>query len=245
MIKVSIVTVTYNSASTIRRAIESVLAQDYKSIEYIIIDGNSTDSTLDIIREFEGQIARVVSEPDKGIYDAMNKGIALATGDIVGILNSDDYFSHASVVSTIVNQFDETVDAVYGDVQFVSASTGKVVRYFSSKKFRPSRLKMGLSPAHPSFYVKREYYERYGNYNTDYRIAADFDLFARFFQTPIRYKYIQEPLVTMRHGGISTRVGSKLLLNREVLDSCRKNGIRTNWLMVLSRYFWKILELRC
>ncbi len=245
MIKVSIVTVTYNSASTIRRAIESVLAQDYESIEYIIIDGNSSDSTLDIVREFEGRVARVVSEPDRGIYDAMNKGIALATGDIVGILNSDDYFSHDSVISTIVSQFDGTVDAVYGDVQFISSSTGKMVRYFSSKKFRPSRLKMGLSPAHPTFYVKREYYERYGHYNTDYKIAADFDLFARFFQTPMRYKYIQKPLVTMRHGGISTRVSSKLQLNREVLDSCRKNGIHTNWFLVLSRYFWKVMELRC
>ncbi len=244
MIKVSIVTVTYNSAASIHRTIESVLAQDYPHIEYIIVDGNSTDSTMEVIREYGNRIARVISEPDEGIYDAMNKGIALATGDIVGVLNSDDFFTHDSVVSTIAGQFDGSIDALYGDVQFVSDTTGKVTRYYSSQKFRPSRLKQGLSPAHPTFYVKREFYERYGNYNIRYKIAADFDLFARFFQTPMRYRYIQEPLVTMRQGGISTRIGSKLQLNQEIVTSCKQNGIRTNWFRVLSRYVWKIGELR-
>ncbi len=243
--KVSIITVTYNSAATLRRTIQSVLAQDYGNIEYIVIDGNSSDGTLDILNEYRDHIDVVVSEPDTGIYDAMNKGIDRATGDIVGILNSDDRFSRDDMISRIVKEFEAGIDAVYGDVHFVSANNpDKVVRYYSSAIFKPSRLVMGLSPAHPSFYVKRSFFERYGKYDTSYKIASDFDIFARFFQTPLRYKYMQETFVIMSQGGVSTQVKSKYQLNKEIMASCKKNGIRTNWLIVLSRYFFKLFEIR-
>lgn len=244
--KVSIVTVTYNSESTLRDTIESVLSQDYDNIEYIIVDGQSTDATLSIIDEYRDRISVVISESDRGIYDAMNKGIDRATGDIVGILNSDDYFSDNHIVSMIAGEFDGTVDAVYGDVVFISPSSPqKVVRYYSSKIFKPSRMVMGLSPAHPSFYVKREFYERYGKYNISYRIASDFDLFVRFFSSPMRYRYVEKVFVKMRTGGISTRgLKSKYILNKEILKICKRNGIRTNLFVVLSRYFFKMFEIR-
>lgn len=244
--KVSIVTVTYNSESTVRDAIESVLSQDYGNIEYIIVDGQSTDATMAIVDEYRDRISVVVSEPDQGIYDAMNKGIERATGDIVGILNSDDYFPDNHIVSMIVGEFDGTVDAVYGDVVFISPSNPqKIVRYYSSKIFRPSRMVMGLSPAHPSFYVKREFYERYGKYNISYQIASDFDMFVRLFSSPMRYRYIKKVFVKMRTGGISTRgLKSKYILNREILKICKQSGIRTNLFIVLSRYFFKLFEIR-
>lgn len=245
-IKVSIITVTYNSALTVRDTIESVLSQNYRHIEYIVIDGNSTDSTMDIVNEYRDRIDVIVSEPDRGLYDAMNKGIARATGDVVGILNSDDFFSGNNIISTIVGEFNDEVDAVYGDVVFISpAKHNKEIRYFSSKIFKPSRIAMGLSPAHPSFYVRKEFYEKYGSYSLSYKIAADFDLFVRFFSAPIRCRYIRKPLVTMRVGGISTRgIRSKYILNKEILSICKKYGIRTNMFIILSRYFFKILEIK-
>lgn len=244
--KVSIVTVTYNSGATLRDAIESVLSQDYDNIEYIIVDGQSTDATLAIIDEYRDRISVVVSEPDQGIYDAMNKGIERATGDIVGILNSDDYFPDNHIVSMIAGEFDGTIDAVYGDVAFISPSNPqKIIRYYSSKIFKPSRMIMGLSPAHPSFYVKRAFYEQYGKYNVSYQIASDFDLFVRFFSSPMRYRYIEKVFVKMRTGGISTRgLKSKYILNKEILRICKQNGIRTNLFIVLSRYFFKLFEIK-
>ena len=199
--KVSIITVSYNSASTLYDSIKSVLSQTYSDIEYIIIDGGSKDATLDVIRKndplFEGRM-KWISERDNGIYDAMNKGIRMASGDIVGILNSDDYFTSDDVIERMVKAFvDSDVDAVYGDVHFINdTQPHKCIRYYSSKLFRPLWLRFGFMPAHPSFYCRREVFGKVGLYKTDYKIGADYEMMVRLFlvqmvlKTMLRYMHI-------------------------------------------------------
>lgn len=248
--KVSIITVTYNSAVTIKDTIESVIAQDYSNIEYIIIDGASSDNTMHIIEGYRDKISlKVVSEPDKGIYDAMNKGIRAATGDLIGILNSDDFFSSPCVIKSIVNAFNEfpNSDAVYGDVHFVNADNlNKPTRYYSSRVFKPSLLRFGFMPAHPALYIKKAIYDKFGLYKTDYKIASDFEIIARFFyKYAIQSKYLPIDMVTMRVGGVSTKnIKSKIILNKETVRACKENGVKTNLLMILSKYFYKIFELK-
>lgn len=247
--KISIITATYNSAETVRDTIESVLLQDYNDIEYIIIDGGSKDNTLDIVYEYKDKIFKVISEPDKGIYDAMNKGIKLATGDVVGILNSDDFYTSNNVISKIVTEFknNRNVDAVYGDIHFVSSDDlNTCVRYYSSKMFHSGFMRFGFMPAHPSFYVKRECYMKYGVYSLDYKISADFDLLVRFIcKYKISCKYIPMDFVTMRRGGASTAgIKSKITLNEENIRACKKYGLYTNRTFMASRYLYKMFELR-
>lgn len=245
--KISIITATFNSESTLRDTIVSVLNQTYDNIEYIIIDGASTDGTLSIIAEYRDRISCVVSEPDNGIYDAMNKGISLATGDIVGILNSDDFLINESVISQITQHFlSSSIDAVYGDVIFVNPEkNNEAVRYYSSRIFKPSLFRFGLMPAHPTFYVRRYYYEQLGAYSLNYEIASDFDLLVRFlYKYKLHTKYISSPLVIMRTGGVSTESWSaRLLINKEDMLACRKYGIRTNISMIMLKYVWKVGEL--
>lgn len=244
--RVSIITVSYNSASTIADTIDSILSQSFKDIEYVVIDGASSDRTKDIVTSFGNRIAKFISEPDEGLYDAINKGIRIATGDVVGILNSDDFFPNDRVVEKIARAFEENeIDAVIGDVQFVSpADTSKIVRFFSSRKFTLEKLRFGYMPPHPSFYVKREFYEKYGYYKTDYKIAADYELVLRFFLIHhIKYKYIEMPFVTMRSGGVSNEtIGSNITLNKEIARACRENGVKTNFLFIYSKYFTKIFQ---
>lgn len=247
MIKVSIVTVAYNSEKYIADCIRSVLFQTYSNIEYIVIDGSSNDNTLKIVNDLNknGNI-KIVSEPDNGIYDAMNKGIKLSTGDIVGIINSDDFFCHNGIIERIVNEFiDNDIDAVYGDVQFVNPSNiNKTVRYYSSKRFNPNKFKFGFMPAHPSFYINREFFEKYGYYKTDYKIAADFELLLRFIlKNKIKCSYIGMPFVTMRTGGVSNvSLRSNFILNKEIIKACKENSVKTNIFKVYSKYFIKIFE---
>ena len=176
--KISLITITYNSTSTFRDTIESVLLQTYPDIEYIVVDGASKDNTVDIIKEyeprFEGRM-HWISEKDKGIYDAMNKGIRMATGDIVGIINSDDFYHRTDVIEQVAKAFqDKAVQAVYGDVRFVNPDNlDKTVRYYSSKNFSPRRFRYGFMPAHPTFFTYRNYFEEWGYYKTDYKIAAE------------------------------------------------------------------------
>jgi glycosyltransferase involved in cell wall biosynthesis len=244
---VSIITVSYNSSRTISDTINSVLNQTYQNIQYIVIDGSSTDGTIEIIKSFSNRISKFVSEPDKGIYDAINKGIKLATGDIIGILNSDDFFYDDFVVEKIVNAFIESdTDTVIGDVQFVDPKkTSRVVRYYSSKKFNPLKFKYGFMPAHPSFYAKRGLFEKLGYYKTDYKIAADYELLIRFlYINKIKYRYLEMPFVSMRTGGVSNNsLSSNWLLNKEIVRACRENDIYTNYLFVYSKYFLKLSEL--
>ncbi len=243
--KVSIITVCFNSDLYLEHTIKSVLSQDYSDIEYIIIDGGSRDQSCAIIKKyeplFEGRL-KWISEPDKGLYDAMNKGIKMATGDIVGTLNSDDFFTSKDIISKIVQQFEEDQpELVYGDIHFVRPDNlDKCVRYYSSSVFRPSLLRLGFMPAHPSMYIKRECFEKYGFYSLEYKIAADFDLVARYIHKhKIKYKYLNRDFVTMRTGGESA---NRMLLNKETARACRKNGIYTNMFILPLKYFYKIFE---
>jgi len=243
--KVSIVTTTYNSAATVRDTLESVKMQEHPNIEHIVVDGRSSDSTVDIVSSYP-HVAQFVSEEDQGLYDAINKGIRMSTGDIVGILNSDDFFPEADVISSIVSVFEkERVDAVYGDIAFVKPEDlRKIVRYYSSKKFHPKKFARGYMPAHPSFYVKRSCFEKLGYYQLDYKIAADFELLMRFFMDPhITSRYIQKVIVYMRTGGVSNKnVLSRYILNKEIIKACKENGVDTNMLYVSLKYFNKIFE---
>ncbi|MEA5127282.1 MAG: glycosyltransferase family 2 protein [Proteiniphilum sp.] len=246
--KVSIITVTFNSASTIRDTIDSVIAQDYANIEHIIVDGASKDGTLDIVKSYSNKISRIISEPDNGIYDAMNKGIRVATGDIVGILNSDDFFTSSDVISTIAESFTQNnIDALYGDIHFVHPDNlNKPVRYYSSKIFKPSLFCYGFMPAHPSFYMKKSCYDLYGLYALDYKIASDYDLLIRYlYKYKVKYQYIKKDFVTMRTGGVSTEnMQSRIVLNREIIRACNRYGIKTNMLLLSLKYLYKIFELR-
>lgn len=246
--KISIITTTYNSAATIKDTLLSVNGQTYHDIEHIIVDGASKDNTLDIVREYGKRVAKVISEPDKGIYDAMNKGIRVATGDVIGILNSDDFFSSNDVISVVAKTFVENnIDALYGDVHFVNPDDlNKMVRYYSSKIFKPSLFRLGFMPAHPSFYMKRECYEKHGLYSLDYKIASDYDLLIRYlYKEEINYMYVEKDFVTMRTGGISTEnINSRITLNREIVRACKKYGINTNMFLLSLKYFYKIFELK-
>lgn len=249
--KVSIVTAAYNSARTLGDAMKSVLSQTYHDIEYIVIDGSSTDTTVSVIQKyeplFEGRL-KWVSEKDGGIYDAMNKGIQMATGDVVGILNSDDYFTSCDVIERMVAAFeDQSLDAVYGDIHFIhDGEPDKCVRYYSSKPFRPLWLRFGFMPAHPSFYCRRGVYERAGLYKTDYQIGSDYEMMVRLFLVHhINAKYLPMDFVTMRTGGASTRnVKSRLQLIKDDVRGCRENGIYTNSLMISMKFLYKIFEIR-
>ena len=249
--KVSIITVTYNNAATLADTIESVYQQTYQDIEYWIIDGASNDSTLDIIHEnverFQGRL-HYISEPDKGIFDAMNKGIERCHGDIIGTLNADDYFTSDNIIEEVVKTFSKKdVDVVYGDIHFIHAdSPDKTVRYYSSALFRPFWLRFGFMPAHPSLYVRREVYQEVGPYSLDFTIASDFDMMIRIFRSrKRRYAYLRKDFVTMRTGGVSTRdFHSRLVIAKEQAAACRKNGIYTNRLLISLKYLRKLLELR-
>lgn len=243
---VSIITVSYNSVNTISDTIKSVLSQTYPNIEYIIIDGFSNDGTNELIKSSGDKITKHISEEDNGIYDAMNKGIKLASGEIIGILNSDDFFYSENIIEKVVEAFNNSdVDAVYGDIQFVDCkNTSKVVRYYSSKKFNPNKFKYGIMPAHPSFYVKKELFDKIGDYKTNYKIAADYELLLRFlYKNQIKSKYIELPFVSMRTGGVSNKsIRSNFILNKEIKRACTENGIKTNYGYIYSKYFKKVFE---
>jgi glycosyltransferase involved in cell wall biosynthesis len=243
--KVSIITATFNSAATLTSTMESVRRQDHPDIEHILIDGRSSDNTVDVIRSYP-HVARYISEPDSGLYDAINKGIRLATGDVVGILNSDDFFASPHVVSQVVEALDrEQVDAVFGDVAFVRPDNlTRIVRTYSSRKFHPRQFTRGYMPAHPTFYVRRRCYEAFGVYHTDYRIAADYELLVRFIHRHrISYAYLPATMVYMRTGGVSNRtMASRYVLNREIVRACADNGLTTNMARLSLKYFFKVFE---
>lgn len=244
--RVSIITVAYNAQDTIAATLDSVAAQKYPDIEHIVVDGASTDDTLEVVRRLGRHVDLVISEPDHGIYDAMNKGIRAATGDVIGILNADDQYANDQVLAKVASVMSrESLDALYGDVSFFRPNNPeKTIRRYRSRWFSPSRIVWGWMPAHPSLFLHRRVFEQYGVYRTDFRIAGDYEFVARIFKNgTLRYRYLPEVLVRMRSGGMSTAGWrSTLLLNREVLRACRENGIRTNYAMLLSRYPLKIFE---
>lgn len=245
---ISIITATFNSGATLRDTFESVLAQTYQNIEYIVVDGKSEDNTIEIIKEFEPKFngrMRWISEPDKGIYDAMNKGIAMATGDVIGILNSDDFYTDATILQKIATEI-ENVDAVYGDIHYVSDSDlSKCVRYYSSKGFRRWKMRLGFMPAHPSFYCRRAVYSRYGLFDTDFKVAADFEQLLRLiFINRIFTKYIPLDFVTMRTGGASSSgLQSHKRIIRDHMLAYKKNGVYSNYFLEGIRYLYKLGEI--
>tara|TARA_R110001592_G_scaffold111334_1_gene308301 strand:+ start:1801 stop:2544 length:744 start_codon:yes stop_codon:yes gene_type:complete len=241
--KVSIITVCFNSEKTIEDTLKSVAAQTYPDIEYIVIDGLSSDSTNDIVRRYSDIVSVHISEKDEGLYDAMNKGITLASGDVIGILNSDDVFFDESIIQKVVDSF-ESNDCIYADVGFYKGENlDSKVRHYSSQGFLFTKLARGMMPAHPSLYVRRECFDRVGIYNRSYRIASDFDMVVRLFSLPdFKSRYISSEFVKMRLGGISTGgLRANYLLNKEIILSCKANNIKTNWFKVLSKYPEKLL----
>lgn len=248
--KISIITVAYNAVSTIAGTIDSVLSQKEIDIEHVIVDGNSKDGTKEIVQKYADIDPRIkwISEPDSGLYDAMNKGIKMASGDIVGIINADDFFTNSLVLKGVKEAFlqEHQLDAVYGDVQFVSeGDSRKIVRKYSSSIFRPTLFRWGFMPAHPTFYCKRELFEQFGYYSTDFKIAADYELLMRFIHThKICTKYIPSTFVTMRMGGKSTKgFSSTLTINKEIVRACKLNNVNTSLIMLYLKYFYKIIEL--
>ena len=249
--KISVITVTFNSARTVRDTMESVLKQEYEDYEYLVIDGGSKDGTVEIIREMEprfGGRMRWVSERDKGMYDGINKGIRMATGDVVGIINSDDFYHRTDIFGQIARAFEEhpQAQAIYGDVRFVNPDNlEKTVRYYSSKNWRPWRFRFGFMPAHPSFFTYRENFERYGYYQYDYHIAADYELLIRHLYTNrVPAVYVPLDFMKMRTGGRSTDgIQANVRLNREIVRACRENGIWTCMPLLMLKYFVKVFEL--
>ncbi len=244
--KISIITAVRNAESTIGSALESVHRQSYPDVEHIVVDGLSTDRTMDIVRQYSGRLARVVSERDAGIYDAFNKGLKLATGDVVGFLNADDVYTAPDILQAVHDAFQRTqAGAVFGDVEFVRPEDpGRVVRHYSSRQFSAKRLRFGWMPAHPSLFLKRRLFEQFGGFDPSYRIAGDFELVARLFgRERIDFEYLPRVFVRMHTGGASTRgIKSTLIINREILRACRHNGISTNMALLWSRFPAKLME---
>ncbi len=248
--KISIITATYNSGATLRDTINSVLSQNYTNWQHIIVDGGSKDNTVDIIKEMESAYRgrlKWISEKDKGLYDAMNKGIAMADGDVIGILNSDDFYSSKDVLTRVMLALSTPeLDAVYGDIHFVNDDDlNTCVRYYSSKFFHWWMMRMGYQPAHPSFYCRKEIYEKYGAFDLDFKVAADFENLLRLiYLHRINIRYLNFDFVTMRTGGAST---SGLQSHKKIISDHRrafkKHGIVSGYVMDFFRYPFKIIEL--
>jgi glycosyltransferase involved in cell wall biosynthesis len=235
--RITVVTVCFNSADTLEDTLVSVLAQRCPGLEYILVDGGSTDGTRQLVANYNGRIKQFVSEPDEGIYDAMNKGIRLAAGDFVGFLNADDMYVDDRVLTDVAaNVEQEDVDAVYGDLLYVRRDdTDKVVRYWKAGEYLPGAFRLGWVPPHPTFFCRRELFERFGPFDARYRLAGDFELMLRFLEKHrIRVGYLPRPLVKMRVGGRANTVRGVLRGNREILRAFAANGVKP-----APGFFWR------
>lgn len=245
--KISIITAVYNGATTIAATLRSVAAQDYASIEHIVIDGASTDETVQRVRSQGTRVARLISEPDSGVYDAFNKGLRCATGDVIAFLNCGDTYESSGVVSRIAQKFaDPERDAVFADLLIVDAEdSSRVVRRYSSRRFSPQLLAYGVMPAHPTLFLRNSVYQSVGEYDGRFRIAGDYELCLRVFALPsIRYCYVPHAIVRMPSGGLSNRGWrSTWDITREMRRACEANGVRTNFAKLLSRLPLKVLEM--
>ena len=242
--KISIITVVWNNVKTIKDTIDSVLSQTYKNIEYIVIDGGSTDGTLSVLESRRDQLSALVSEPDEGIYDAMNKGIKLAKGDVIGFLNSDDFYLNDKVISKVAKEFerDISLDASYANLIYVDqTNTSKIIRYFKTGELKQGLFLKGWCPAHPTFFVRRSVYERNGNFDLNYHFASDVELMMRFLEIhKIKSLYIPEVMVKMRMGGVSNRNLKNIwLANKEIINSFHKNGLQVN---SITFFIYKIIS---
>lgn len=249
--KISIITVSYNSSETIRETIESVLNQTYSDIEYIIVDGESKDSTISIVKKYESKFngrLRWISEKDEGIYDAMNKGVKMATGDIIGILNSDDIYTSTIIISDVASAFVRNdIGAVFGDLHyFKGQDTLKSYRKYSGKLFKLWMFRWGIMPPHPTFFVRKKYYDKWGTYDKSFDISGDYELLIRFLLVHrISYQYMNTDMVAMRLGGASSKSVKSIILDnsRNIIRACKANGVYTNFFMISFRYIFKIFEL--
>jgi glycosyltransferase involved in cell wall biosynthesis len=244
VIKISIITVCYNSELTIRDTIESVLSQNYKNIEYILIDGNSTDSTMRIIGEYQNRINKIISEPDEGIYDAMNKGVDNASGDYIGVLNSDDIFFDCDVISDLVENIKSLAspDALYSDLQYVKETDLSIpTRLYSFPRYSKWMIRFGLMIPHPTFYVKAKVFQYHGKYSLDFKIAADFEFMARIMLAGITPAYYDRVSVRMREGGVSSSgFRGRVAQNIEIVRAIKMNGIYSNLFFLLVKIPIKI-----
>lgn len=226
--KVSVITVVYNNVETIEGTIKSVAEQDYPDIEHIVVDGGSSDGTLEIVEKYRGRLGKVITEPDEGIYHAMNKGLALATGEILGFLNSDDLYADSSVVRQIASTFqDDTVDACYADLVYVSKDNEKVIRYWRSSLFKKNDFMLGWCPPHPTFYARKSIFERLGGFDQSVKIAADVELMMRYLERGgIHVRYIPRVWITMRVGGKTNQSLKNIFQqNKEILRALRRNDV--------------------
>lgn len=241
--KISVITAVRNGAETLRECIESVRGQTFPA-EHIMIDGASTDGTLDIIAQYRSGITKVISEPDNGIYDALNRGIRLASGDVIGLLHGDDFYAHDRVLESVADVFEkQNVDSCYGDILYVNKNdTDKVIRYWKSSKYKHGKFKQGWMPPHPTFFVKREIYGKYGLFNTDFRIAADYELMLRFLEKHrISTYYIPEVLIKMRLGGASNKSLKNLFIkSSEDYKAWKVNNLKGGLYTIFLKNFTKI-----
>lgn len=241
--KISIITVCYNSANTIENTILSVINQTYKDIEFIIVDGKSKDDTIEIVEKYNSNITKWISESDKGLYDAMNKGIAMATGDIIGILNSDDTFHSNTVIEEISNFHEQNnIDASVGNI-IQHKVNGQIIRFYSSKNWNPGKLKMGFMPPHPSIFFKKELFNKFGLYDLGFKIGADYELITRFFlKNKIIWKYSEITTTAMLVGGLSSSgFSSYKLITKEIQKALSMNGVVFSPFNIKMRFLWKII----
>jgi glycosyltransferase len=244
--KISIITVCYNSESTIRDTIKSISSQGYDNIEHIVVDGLSADQTLNLIKQCSVAPARLISEPDNGIYDAMNKGIQQATGDVIVFLNADDFYAGDDVVSTMVDFMEiNGLDAAYGDLLYIDCQDkSREVRFWEAGKYRPGAFSKGWVPPHPTFFCRREVYEKFGAFRTDMKIAADFELMLRFIEKhKIKVGYLPRTIVKMRTGGAANGWKGRVRGNIEMLRSFRLNGLKLSPLFFINKPVTKILQV--
>ncbi|XOA42571.1 MAG: glycosyltransferase family 2 protein [Candidatus Nealsonbacteria bacterium] len=243
---ISIITVVLNNKNTIGETISSVLGQNYENIEYIVIDGGSTDGTLSIINKFKDKIQKIVSEPDKGVFDAMNKGITIASGDIVGILNSGDIYNSKEVIKEIVNVFEkENPDCMWGDLVYVDAkNTDKIIRLWKSSKYKEGKFQKGWMPPHSTFFVKKQIYKKYGKFNLSFPISADYELMLRFLEKyKIKSCYMSQVLVKMRIGGQSNKNLFNIVKgNVECYKAYKINGLKISFLRIFLKPLSKISQ---
>jgi glycosyltransferase involved in cell wall biosynthesis len=243
--KVSVITVTFNSLQTVEDCILSVLSQTHRDTEHIIIDGGSDDGTVEVIKRYEGKIGRAVSESDRGIYDAMNKGISLATGDIIGILNSDDVYAGDSVLEEVAETISRGFDSCYGDLVYVDRkNTDTVVRFWKAGRFCRQKIERGWMPGHPTFFARKTLYEKHGNFNIDFPIVADYELMLRFlYKYKVATGYIPKVLVKMRTGGKSRpSIRNTIRNNLACYRAWSVNGLRPNPLISVLKPLSKAVQ---
>ncbi len=245
--KFSIITVCYNSENTIEKTIKSILSQNYKNFEYIIVDGGSTDNTMKIINNFKDNIHLIISEKDKGIYDAINKGIKISSGDIISIIHSDDIYFDDNILGFVNSYFDnnQDLDCLIGSTLIKKNHNNSIIRKYNPTIFKTWMLYLGFSPPHPSTFMKKEIYDKYGYYKTDYEIAGDFEFFLRIFnKNKIVYKLLKKIFVTMSFGGKSTKsIKSNIVSSKEILKSFKENKIYSNWFLISMRFPIKLIQI--